>query len=439
MAYMESTDSDGSPRTDDEYLLLDDNGVALGANDEESLLMAMQYGEDLVVENSSEWYLGELARCQLHLAANPHLQAVPAAAAGKTTAVDVETQEVSSPDEQPEVDEEGWEEEEGMGAQSYSTRDYAEDDAEWVLESLLRRKPARRDGDGSRWVYLCKWKWFAEPTWESRTLLEEEGYSAQLDAFDTSKLPPAPVYKPTAVKKKLPMHSDLENFYPDIMATVRGKFKQDNLDIIRFASVQNAALTKRFLAQYANKAADHCPAVLFHGTRKVNMSSICRNGLVVPGTNGVRVLNGSAYGVGIYTAKNPGYSTSYTDTSFMFVCLGLVGPQFTKVKDVSNICVFFDASLVVPMWLVEFQRGPALAAPTRVSQLDFFTDPQLKISDEERHLMTNAGRSVPPRAASQSSAPSAPKTLTKKMLKQAPRSVKDLYKQGLLKQKREKS
>jgi hypothetical protein len=53
------------------------------------------------------------------------------------------------------------------------------------------------------------------------------------------------------------------------------------------------------------------------------MRGIINNGLRIPGTGGVRVVNGSAYGVGIYTANNPQTSVGYTrGVNMMFVCVG---------------------------------------------------------------------------------------------------------------------
>lgn len=47
-------------------------------------------------------------------------------------------------------------------------------------------------------------------------------------------------------------------------------------------------------------------ALRFHGTATENVGGIVAKGLVVPGKEGVVVKHGSAYGVGIYLARNPG-------------------------------------------------------------------------------------------------------------------------------------
>ena len=63
------------------------------------------------------------------------------------------------------------------------------------------------------------------------------------------------------------------------------------------------------------------PRLAFHGTDGANHASIFEKGLIVPGREGVSVANGSAHGVGIYTAKEPGLSFSFTrGTNKMLLC-----------------------------------------------------------------------------------------------------------------------
>jgi hypothetical protein len=52
------------------------------------------------------------------------------------------------------------------------------------------------------------------------------------------------------------------------------------------------------------QASGHKVTLGYHGTRSVNLPSICKHGLVVPGTlPHVKVANGSAYGIGIYLSE----------------------------------------------------------------------------------------------------------------------------------------
>lgn len=67
----------------------------------------------------------------------------------------------------------------------------------------------------------------------------------------------------------------------------------------------------------------------YHGTKVANIPSILSTGLKVPGQNsGVRVANGSAHGVGIYTGMpgNLWLSKGFSDTSNMLIC-GVLDPD----------------------------------------------------------------------------------------------------------------
>eukprot|EP01083_Nonionella_stella_P194110 716144_1 len=60
--------------------------------------------------------------------------------------------------------------------------------------------------------------------------------------------------------------------------------------------------------------------IVYHGTRCCNDRSIIQNGLVVGGTKGVPVVNGSAYGRGIYCSPSLSTASSYQRGS-LFICL----------------------------------------------------------------------------------------------------------------------
>lgn len=64
------------------------------------------------------------------------------------------------------------------------------------------------------------------------------------------------------------------------------------------------------------------PSVAFHGTAKRNFDSICARGLLVPSpANGIKVANGSAHGIGIYTTMLGSIGTSrwYCDSQEVLV------------------------------------------------------------------------------------------------------------------------
>ena len=118
---------------------------------------------------------------------------------------------VASPNPSYDGEEDG----EGSGGMMEETRTFSRartaDEDEWILESILRRRAIRQSASnisdrdyatfydefgkkssgmkGAGWVeYLCKWKWYEEPTWEKRDLLIDEGYMQECNRFDDKVL-----------------------------------------------------------------------------------------------------------------------------------------------------------------------------------------------------------------------------------------------------------
>mmetsp|Transcript_7978 Transcript_7978/g.17831 ORF Transcript_7978/g.17831 Transcript_7978/m.17831 type:complete len:762 (+) Transcript_7978:131-2416(+) len=88
----------------------------------------------------------------------------------------------------------------------------------------------------------------------------------------------------------------------------------------------------RFLSSVESKNCE--PTFGYHGTKSRNIPSILENGLLVPGTKGVRVENGSAHGVGIYTALPGaiGLSEGFCDNSSNLLICGIVDPNATEIQ-----------------------------------------------------------------------------------------------------------
>lgn len=122
-----------------------------------------------------------------------------------------------------------------------------------------------------------------------------------------------------------------------------------DLDEIRWAPV-NSAVQQRFLKRAAK--ASNKVQLAFHGTALANMQDILKTGLRVPGAaSGVRVANGSAFGVGIYTSQHAMTSLCYRrQTSTMFVCAVL---EVGGVSRHGSTLVVFQEDLVVPLFLVD--------------------------------------------------------------------------------------
>lgn len=68
---------------------------------------------------------------------------------------------------------------------------------------------------------------------------------------------------------------------------------------------------------------DHKISIGYHGTKQRNIGSISKVGLLVPGQeSGVKVANGSAHGVGVYTAQlgSASLSRTFCDSGKIFIC-----------------------------------------------------------------------------------------------------------------------
>jgi len=96
----------------------------------------------------------------------------------------------------------------------------------------------------------------------------------------------------------------------------------------------------------------------YHGTNENNLPSIYRQGLLIPGqNNGIKVANGSAYGLGIYTADvtNPHLSWGYARGGFqkLLICgvIDDVGHSTApEVKHAGSALVVFNADRVAPLF-----------------------------------------------------------------------------------------
>lgn len=122
----------------------------------------------------------------------------------------------------------------------------------------------------------------------------------------------------------------------------------------------------------------------FHGSAAENYSSIYEKGLLIPGKKtGVKVVHGSAHGVGIYTAQihKPSLSAGFCSEPRMLVCGVLddampamstervgrlsVTAKSEVIKHVGDAMVVFDEARVVPLFEAsgEELRGHTWGAP----------------------------------------------------------------------------
>lgn len=332
-----------------------------------------------------------------------------------------------------------------------------DDPAAWVPEEVLSR--CRQHGST---YFLIRWRNYAEPTWEIEEALDDWGCLPLIHRFLEQR--------DRAAKKKPPPKFGLKVFdpttyWPDFLERICGLWNQSahyNCKLVRVESVctmqQAEAFTRLLEETYANAEVNPetgkrfaFPAMLFHGTAVHNLQSIITNGLHIPGQGGVRVINGSAYGVGIYTARDAATSTGYVrDCSMMLCCAGLIiNDKNTVIQATNNFVVFFKRDYVVPCFLLTYERtmGPVQARPENVQYHDrLVTD--LPALVKVAAAAAQQGRNPPPppmlavklgRGAEAAEAPdgAAPRwfkyqSATKRQLKSMPRSAKQAFREGEL-------
>lgn len=119
-------------------------------------------------------------------------------------------------------------------------------------------------------------------------------------------------------------------------------------------------------AFHQNAGFDHL-VPSFHGTNVSLHDSIFKRGLLIPGQgNDLRVLHGSAHGLGIYTALSPWLSKGFCTAPHMLVCGVLdesrrvgdscrmgsfsVSRQSEMIRHVGSAVVVFDSCRVAPLF-----------------------------------------------------------------------------------------
>merc|ERR1719343_346652 len=96
---------------------------------------------------------------------------------------------------------------------------------------------------------------------------------------------------------------------------------------------------------------------VYHGTDPRNFASIFQRGLLIPGKdNDLRVVNGSAFGLGIYTAplNNPSLSLCYARQKQLLVCACLGGGEGSSknhLRHGGGAIVVFEQERVIPMFM----------------------------------------------------------------------------------------
>eukprot|EP01064_Diplonema_japonicum_P028861 TRINITY_DN4534_c0_g2_i1.p1 TRINITY_DN4534_c0_g2~~TRINITY_DN4534_c0_g2_i1.p1 ORF type:complete len:230 (+),score=43.59 TRINITY_DN4534_c0_g2_i1:262-951(+) len=224
------------------------------------------------------------------------------------------------------------------------------------------------------------------------------------------------------------MHTfDPATFWPDYKDRIQTAFDNVGFTATKIFNICRGDLGEKFASKIST---ENVPVQLFHGTKGMFIDKIIEGGLKIPGRSGVRVVNGSAYGVGIYTGVTPSMSHYYAScTGYMFVCAGIVSGEYqTSVKRPGNMVVFFDDTLVLPCFLVAYTPHrsipPVNAAVLPVSELRGSGD------------LPNAPLVASLSSGEKDKLAAFSYKLTKKQLRAAPRAAKEAYKNGECHQKR---
>ena len=268
----------------------------------------------------------------------------------------------------------------GQGDRTQS--DMGED--EWILEEILGRRKSKGPKSVSaridevaaaydegvlsahqpigqdQWEYKCKWKYYREPTWETKALLQEEGFGGVVEKFDSEHVPVGKVE--LKVPKAIPERPDLNLILKGLPSLVEELSMQFyfyyRYEVVGMANIAQPLRVKQFLTAWKHNR-DSRLYFVYHGTRAKNIPSIARHSLVRPGRCGVAVANGSAHGVGIYSSKSlcqPLAYLSYRDPPCVLLCAAIDPRQEDLVIRSGDVRVFFSEACIVPLYCVCFRR-----------------------------------------------------------------------------------
>eukprot|EP00658_Telonema_sp_P-2_P036470 TRINITY_DN26375_c0_g1_i3.p1 TRINITY_DN26375_c0_g1~~TRINITY_DN26375_c0_g1_i3.p1 ORF type:complete len:273 (+),score=69.60 TRINITY_DN26375_c0_g1_i3:341-1159(+) len=244
--------------------------------------------------------------------------------------------------------------------------------------------------------YLCKWKWYEEPTWESRERVEDD-YFMELRAYEkeivkAKEKEAADRLASAAHKEKMareePKESDplqvpkrltvpLEKNGKDIffgndedITSIVGIFPRDIAErfalsgakMVGYGCCASQVRIDEFLRKYQALVETHRPAIVFHSCKPCQLervalfgprSGVCRRSMPrgrsefgMPSPNQVAMC-----GTGIYRS--------------MFVCVGLVGNS--TALDADGALVFTDNTHIIPIWLSLIH----ISEPTRLLSISY--------------------------------------------------------------------
>lgn len=234
--------------------------------------------------------------------------------------------------------------------------------------------------------YLCKWRYYAECTWETQAALARLGFDDNVVQWeaDARKKKNAKQERAGGGRKadmlSLSPHlarvfrrTVFEAIFPDWEDFIIRSFDAAGADVLGIANCAPAFCAAEFLRTWhAARGSNKQPLRVFHGARDHVIPAIVTNGLAVPGTRGCQVVNAQAFSrtvKAVYTAATPSTPMGYSGESKMvFVCALLSGRnmgesdfserarELNQSRPPSDWCLVYENNLIVPVWMVHFQR-----------------------------------------------------------------------------------
>jgi hypothetical protein len=402
--------------------------MALAAGGSAEMAAGMMRGADGTIEKSAAVLEGEENQTRFEAERQALSDALTAVAQELTHDQTVAERSSDDEGENEEVDAEG------MGQPCGTVEStWGGEASEWVLEKIVRRRQSAHRGDrvhseesdneDAAWEYCCVWRGHGEaPTWERRGFLRDLGYGREVTAYDAEHK--AHYRKTSRLRPQKPPRSQLDEqekrkaekmlrrsvaatvaMFAEQISTVThryldpiiAKFIDFNRDT-RYVQLcdgrEAAALVLKIIADVNTTGAYvesikfvHPPVLrtvinnvthskvkmLYHGTTTSRAAkAIAAIGLVVPGQgNNVKVANGSAFGVGIYTADTPATPVGYARDGDLFVCVGLTQRSTSVTATPQGWYVFAERELVAPFLHLRISRSFPPRANFDVSMIPY--------------------------------------------------------------------
>jgi ubiquitin-protein ligase len=164
-----------------------------------------------------------------------------------------------------------------------------------------------------------------------------------------------------------------EEDYRDFTHIVE-KFEHNDQQVTKVTYIINRYLTTRYLdcqKQYTESGISTEQVFVFHGTEKLKISRIMRDGFKVGGENGHQITHGALYGKGIYTSRYGNTPAAFSYDMCLVGCWGLPGIKgvhHSVPEAHPNWIIFHSPSQILPAFVVYFEKGSRYSPLLTISQ-----------------------------------------------------------------------